>query len=119
MKDDHSKPLGDPTNRIVCIFADVPTAEKARLALVDLGFEARQLSLLTGDDAGDIDASAKWFADTDKELKKFQRELQQGYVAIAVPVNDTGTRQEINELLQHHGAQHVTHFGDWTTEVMR
>lgn len=119
MIDDQPQVVDDPTRRIVCVFASEQSAEQARKALISYGFERRQIERLDADDAGAIDTSAKWFADTDKEMKKFARELRRGYVALAVPVKDSDTRNEVNEILQDHGAKHVTHFGDWVTVVMR
>jgi hypothetical protein len=87
--------------------------------LIKHGFEAKQIKILREQDASDVDTSVKWFADTDKEMKKFASELRQGFVPLAMPVRNAESRATINEVLQSHGAQHVTHFGDWVTEVMR
>ena len=82
-------------------------------------FQSQQIKQLNESDASDVDTSAKWFADTDKEMKKFASELRRGFVALAVPIKDSDSRNEVNAVLQDNGAQHVTHFGEWVTEVMR
>ena len=119
MTDNKPRILDDPRNRIVCVFEDTVSAEKARAALVDYGFAPNQVRLLRENDAKEMDTSAKWFADTDEEMKKFERQLRGGLVAVALPVRDAESRQQIYEILQSHGAHRVTHFGEWVTEVMR
>lgn len=119
MADTKPQVFDDPTNRIVCVFDAEESAEKAKTALISYGFQSQQVKTLGADDSSKNDTSAKWFADTDKEMKKFARELRRGFVGLAVPVKDSDSRKEVNEILQSHGAQHVTHFGDWVTEVMR
>ena len=114
------KRLSDPTNRVVCIFDDHATAVTAKAALLEYGFEKSEVKLLQGDEgAAEIDTSAKWFADTDKQLKNFARELRNGATLLSVPVKDCDCRGEVNELVRKHGARRVTHFGEWVTELMR
>lgn len=118
MSDD--KTYDDPTNRVVCTFADVHDAEQAKAALLASGFTNEQIHMLVGESAADeVDTSAKWFADTDKEIKKYVRELRNGAVVLSAPVKDCDCREEVHEIMKHAGARHITHFGEWITEVMR
>lgn len=118
MSDD--KQYNDPTNRVVCIFDDHTKAFDAKAALIEFGVAKDDVTLLRGDsDAAEIDTSAKWFADTDVKMKKFERELRHGASVLAVPVKDSDCRTKVNQILQDHDARQVTHFGDWITEVMR
>lgn len=110
----------DPTNRVVCTFDNAQKAEKARAALIDFGFTDNQVHKLVGDAAADeVDTSAKWFADTDKEIKKYEQELRAGAVVLSVPVKDCDCREEVHSILKRHDGRHITHFGEWITEVMR
>ena len=118
MSDDHK--YDDPTNRVVCTFDGHDTARDAKAALIEFGFEKQQVHVLQGEeDAEEVDTSAKWFADTDKEIKQFKRELHRGHTVLSVPVKDCDCREEVHQILKKFGATHVTHFGDWITEVMR
>ena len=118
MTDEHK--YDDPTNRVVCIFDDHTHAHEAKAALIEFGFEKQQVYMLCGDeDAAEVDISAKWFADTDKEIKKFERELRHGQTVLSVPIKDWDCREGVHQILKKHDARHVTHFGDWITEVMR
>jgi hypothetical protein len=114
------KKYDDPTNRVVCVFDDYSSAVDAKAAFIQFGFEQRQVHLLDGKrDASAIDTSAKWFADTDVDLKKFAQELRSGSSIISVPVRDCDCREGVNDLLKRHGARDITHFGEWLTEVMK
>lgn len=118
MSDTHK--YDDPTNRVVCTFDDRAKARDAKAAVIEFGFEKEQVHMLHGDkDAAEVDTSAKWFADTDKEIKKFERELRNGQTVLSVPIKDCDCREGVHEILKKHDAQHITHFGDWITEVMR
>lgn len=120
MTDDNDQILDDPTNRVVCTFDDRQKAEEAKAALAEYGIAKHRIRVLKGeDDADEVDTSAKWFADTDKEMKKYARELQAGNVVISIPVKDCDCREEVNRIVQSFDARHATHFGEWITEVMR
>lgn len=110
----------DPTNRVVCIFDQHSQAVAAKSELISFGFEKEHVQLLSGEaDAADVDTSAKWFADTDKFMKKFDRELRAGATILSVPIKDRDCREGVHSILTAHGARHVTHFGEWITEVMK
>ncbi|MCA9265560.1 MAG: hypothetical protein KDA60_16985 [Planctomycetales bacterium] len=110
----------DPTNRIVCIFDSRDDADAAaRTLFADLG-EGQAIHVLQGDDAArQLDTSAKWFADTDEEMKRFERELFRGHTIVAVSVADSETRDRAHQILKQFGARHITHFGEWITEVLQ
>lgn len=118
MSDEHQ--YDDPTNRVVCLFDDKPKALDAKAALIEFGFDKHQVHLLHGGkDAAEVDTSAKWFADTDKFMKKFKRELRDGDTVISVPIKDCDCREQVHTILKSHDARNITHFGEWITEVMR
>ena len=104
-----------------CAFSmTVPKPRDAKAALIGLGFEKNQIHVLHGDDdAAEVDTSAKWFADTDKEIKKFEREIRHGQTVLSVPIKDCDCREGVHQILKEHDARHITHFGEWITEVMR
>jgi len=76
--------LNDPTNHIVCNFADRSAAVEAKEALIKLGYGNDEVQILCESNS-EIDTTAKWFADTDVELKKFERELREGAVVLVAP----------------------------------
>jgi hypothetical protein len=116
----NDKIYNDPTNRVVCVFDSYAKAIEAIAALIEFGFEKQQIRLLRGhDDAAEIDTSPKWFADTDTEMKRIERQLLAGDTIVAVPVHDSDGREEVHRIVTAHGAKHVTHFGEWVTEVLR
>jgi len=109
-----------PTNYVVCVFDDKQDAIYAKTALIEHGLENRQVELVYGEQAAaDVDTSAKWFADTDEEMKKYERELRNGAILLSVPVASGESRGEIQAILQTHGGRQLTHFGEWVTEGMR
>ena len=112
--------LVNPTNRVVCVFDEHHKAVEAKDALVKEGFTDDDLRLLHGElSASQVDTSAKWFADTDEEIEKFQQELRAGNSTLSIPVQDSECREQLHALLKSHDARRVTHFGEWVTEVMR
>ncbi|MCA9198266.1 MAG: hypothetical protein KDA87_12040 [Planctomycetales bacterium] len=119
MSDENDKILDDPANRVVCTFDNRQQAEDAKAALADFGISGHRIRVLNGEDGADeVDTSAKWFADTDKEIKKYTRELHAGNTVISIPVKDCDCREEVNRIVQNFDARHITHFGEWITEVM-
>ena len=115
-----TKKYSDPTNRVVCVFDEYGDAVTAKTELIELGFQRRYLHILHGPDAAkEIDRSAKWFADTDLELKDFERELRSGKTVVSVPVDDSKEREQVHIVLKKRHARHITHFGEWVTEVLR
>lgn len=116
----HEQLSNNLSNRVVCVFDNHQDAIAAKSALIQSGLERDQVKVMHGDaDASSIDTSAKWFADTDEEVKKFERELRDGNSIVSVPVRDGTTREGVHDLLKSHEARHITHFGKWITEVMR
>jgi hypothetical protein len=112
--------LEDPTNRIVSVFDRPEHAEAARTALVESGIVPTQIRVLSGERAGDnVDTSPKWFADTDEEIERYQRELRAGNTVVSVPVQGQDDRESIHAILKSHDARLITHFGQWVTEMMR
>ena len=110
--------LSDPTDQMVCSFADRSKARNAKLKLIEFGYRKEDVRLL-GNSETDVDTSAKWFADTEVELKMFERELDRGKTLLIVPVRNADDVEAMNGLLKSEGAFHVTYFGSWTTQVMR
>ena len=108
-----------PSNRVVCVFDERSSAVQAKAALIEFGYSSEQVRTFDEKAASDIDRSAKWFADTDVQMKKFERELRSGATIVSLPVNDGECREEVHRILSAHDARHVTHFGEWITEVMR
>jgi len=112
--------LEDPTNRVVSVFDRYENAEAARGDFLKEGLAGQQIRLFHGEDsAADVDTSAKWFADTDLEIKRYRRALQDGKTVVSVPVADRAERERAHDILNRHGARMVTHFGTWITEVMQ
>lgn len=109
----------DPTNWIVAIFDTESTATEAKRALIETKI-AEEVTLLHGEtDADKFDTSAKWFADTDEEMKKFQRALLAGSTIVAVPVRDREAKDHIHAILSGFTTQSTTYFGQWVYEEMR
>ena len=118
MNDD--KKYSDPTNHVICIFDDHANALDAKAALIQFGFGKDEVHVLRGDGAAaEVDTSAKWFADTDIEMKRFERELRAGNTIVSAPVKDCDCREEVHTIMKAHNARHIVHFGEWITEVMR
>ena len=114
------KLLADPTNRIVSFFTDPRHADEARQELIENGVEEAELQVRSGSEAADeVDTSAKWFADTDVEIKKYHAELLAGNTIISVPITDSAGREAIHAILKRHHAHRITHFGRWITKMMR
>jgi hypothetical protein len=112
--------LEDPTNRIVAVFDDRDRWERARQDLVQAGLPDLRIRVMQGHkDASRVDTSAKWFADTDEEIARYQRELEAGNVVIAVPAQDPAVREQLHGILKRHNARWITHFGQWITEAMK
>lgn len=109
---------GDPTGRTVCSFEDAGRAAAARASLIEYGFPAGEISILDGSsDADEIDASAKWFADTAQDLKRYQRELELGNTVLSVPAVDEESLQVLRKHFEKHDGRMMTHFGDWVTRT--
>ena len=68
--------------------------------------------------AEDVDVSAKWFADTDKLLKEYQRLLREGKSVLTLTAPEPEHRDEITAILRQHNAQLITHFGTWVMETI-
>lgn len=112
--------LDDPTNRIVAVLDDSSSASAAIGDLSQHGITEDEIRMARGDEAAEeVDTSAKWFADTDDEIEKYQTELKAGRIVLSIPVKDSPGREAIHGLLKQHGARHITHFGQWVTEMMR
>ncbi|MEO8497770.1 MAG: hypothetical protein ABI614_22110 [Planctomycetota bacterium] len=112
--------LDDPTNRILTVFDKPADAEAARQEFLKEGFSAAQIRLYKGEYAGDhVDTSAKWFADTDEEIKRYQDALRAGNTVMSLPVKDSASREQIHAILTRHEARVITHFGQWVTEMMQ
>jgi hypothetical protein len=116
---DHKR-LEDPTNRIVSVFDDLSHADAARQELLEHGITDDQIRVMRGEEAAaKVDTSAKWFADTDVEIEKYQRELSAGKTVVSVPLQDSADRDTLHAILKRHGARLTTHFGEWVTEMMQ
>ena len=116
----HEPLLEDPTNRVVSVFDSSDDAEAAMKELTELDCTAGAAKLYQGDAAADqIDTSAKWFADTDAELRRYERELRAGSLVVSAAIKDADARVKVHEVLKQHNARLVTHFGEWVTEMMR
>jgi len=112
--------LQDPTNRIVAVFDETQDAQLAREACVAAGIQSSQIRVFHGAEDGDnVDTSAKWFADTDEEIARYQHELRAGNTVISIPIEDGECREEVHAILQKHNARLITHFGQWVTEMMK
>lgn len=112
--------LEDPTNRVVSVFDERSQAEQARQEFVRLGLRTEQVRVMKGSGAAEkVDASPKWFADTDEEIKRYERELKAGNTILSVPVSDSNFREKVHAVLKQHNARLITHFGEWVTEMMK
>lgn len=112
-------PLEDPSNRIVAVFDNSQQATAAREEISKQPEVEGKIRVLGEESAEKIDTSAKWFADTDDELQRYQRELRAGNTVISIPISDSDCREKFHSLLKRHDARLVTHFGEWITEMMR
>ena len=84
------------------------------------GITDDQIRVMRGEEAATkVDTSAKWFADTDVEIEKYQRELTAGKTIVSVPVQDSTDRDTLHAILKRHGARLITHFGEWVTTMMK
>jgi hypothetical protein len=111
--------LEDPTNRIVCSFDTEDHVAAVKTELRQFGIQDQQIRVRRGEKSADqVDTSAKWFADTDQHIKRFQRELRAGNSIVSVPVKDGASREQLHSLLRKHNARVITHFGEWITELM-
>lgn len=114
------KVLDDPTNRIVAVFDTLQRANAARDELQQHGVPRDHIRILRGSETAEqVDTSAKWFADTDDEIKRYQRELRAGSTVASIPVHDGASRETIHAILKQHKARLITHFGRWVTEMMK
>lgn len=115
-----NKFLEDPTNRIVSVFDVRSQVEAVRQELLTQGLTDNQIRVRRGEEAATkVDTSAKWFADTDVEIEKYQRELSAGKTVVSVPVKDSADRDALHAILKRHGARMITHFGEWVTTTMK
>ena len=106
-----------PVNHILCSFADSSQALRAQQLLTDNGFE--EVELFEGEDAADnMTTRAKWFADTDEDLRRFQNKLREGYAVLSAKVTDKESRQAAHDLVSQCDADVITHFGKWVTRTM-
>jgi hypothetical protein len=116
-----TKPLlSDPTNRIVAIFDERAQADAARRVIAERGVAEGQIRILQGEQLADqVDTSAKWFADTDEEIARYERALRAGKTVISLPVGDQPSRDSLHRILKQHEARIITHFGQWVTEMLK
>jgi len=113
----NDKPLADPTHRIVSIFPDVDKAQAAARSVAEAGIEVGSIKLFNGREAADeIDASAKWFADTDVEIQRFKRALLSGQAVLSVGLENQKQKGAVEEIAASAGAGTTTYFGRWATE---
>ena len=95
----------DPTNRIVCIFDDRSDSVSAKSALIEFGYADGHVRLYDEQAASEVDTSAKWFADTDTEIKKFEQQLRSGAIVMSVPIKDKnlsrGSSQDFEKRTMH------------------
>jgi hypothetical protein len=111
--------LHDPSNHLMCAFDVRADSERCRDALLRAGCAADDVHLWQGSDlADDVDVSAKWFADTDKLLKEYQRLLREGKSVLTLTAPDSEHRDEITAILRQHNAQLITYFGKWVMETI-
>lgn len=112
-------PLENPTNRLVAAFHTNELAEHAIRDCIAAGISREEIRLLKGSqDARQIDTSPKWFADTDVDIARFRRALEDEQVVISVPVGDEVEAETVKSICQECESHLLTHFGTWVTEVM-
>lgn len=112
--------LEDPRNHVVCVFDDRKQADQACQELAEMGVPDGQIQEAQGEEAAqDVDASPKWFADTDDEIRRFKEELKLGNTVLSVPIAEKQSREKVHAVLKRRDARYITHFGEWVTELMR
>ena len=115
--DPQSAALDDPTHHIVAMFGSEQQAREALATIIALGLAASNAVILNADSSPtEIDTSAKWFADTDQVLQRFQEAIRANKTVLYVPEPDADRRDEMVTSLKASGAELVTHFGQWLTE---
>ena len=109
--------LNDPANHVIATFIDRTSANAALAELKQRDMAPADAVLLVEESAAeDIDASARWFADTDELVKRYQEDLRMGKCVLCLPEPDENRRVDLIEVLKAHGANLVTHSGQWLTE---
>jgi len=114
-----NQPLESPENRMVADFDEIQQAEAARESLLQSGFTAENVRLFSGEEAAEkVDASARWFADTDTEIQRYKRRLAAGHAVLSVSVTDGEHRKSAEAIATEHNSTLVTHFGHWVTKTI-
>ncbi len=112
--------LDDPTNKVISVFTTHEQAEAAAVELAAAGADREHIHVYDGKaDAERIDASAKWFADTDLRLKRYQRELKEGNTVLEFVAEGSVDREKLESILNKHQARFVVLFGEWVTEQIQ
>lgn len=106
-----------PINHILCSFTDFQQASHAKKLLTENNFE--EIELYQGDDSAErMNTRAQWFADTDEDLRRYQKKLREGYIVLSAKVSGKEERQLAHDLVSQCDADVITHFGKWVTRTM-
>lgn len=109
--------LSSPGGRAIAVFDSSDAGEVARHALIENGVDQAEIYVLSGPDAADdVDTSAKWFADTDDLLERYQEKLRTGSTLVSAPVDDN--LKEIQTIYHKAGAHSMTNFGSLVTRTI-
>lgn len=111
--------FSNPGGRAIAVLDSIQQAEEAKQGLSQIGLEVDEIHLLNGkDNADSIDASAKWFADTDDLLERYQRKLEMGKTLISAPVENNDQLKQIQAIYYAAGAETMTNFGSAVTRTI-
>ena len=108
-----SQVMSNQTNHVVCLFDRAAQARDAGSALGYLGFSQGEIELFDQGDACDLRATTKPCGPNDSHVRRIRREIGNGRVAIAVPVDDATRRNQVTDLLVRLRGRNVTCFGQW------
>lgn len=111
--------FSNPSGRAVAVMDSLGQARDAKEALSQIGLDVDEIQLLDGENnADEIDSSARWFADTDDLLERYQRKLEEGNALISAPVTDQDQLKQVEKIYYTAGASTMTHFGNLVTRTV-
>jgi hypothetical protein len=120
-----------PTNHLLAVIDDPTNAARAARALVGAGFEAREVTVLRGEEGADrLDGlgavGGPWrrvvrifqFMSMDQmpDFQTYEAAIRDGRAVIAVRVRDRAAVLRARDLLGALGAHFINHFGRLSTE---
>lgn len=109
-----------PTGRAAALFENKENALSAKEELQKLIQRDQEIyEAHGGDDAGEVDDSARWFADTDEHVELYKRRIKSGASAISAPAENDEALEKIESIFKKHGADLITQFGEIVTKTKK